>query len=223
MGVNLGPVVNSSHDDAFPSVSRDGLELYFRSNRPGGAGNYDIWMTKRTTRDAAWTEPMNLGPSVNSPADDRGPCLSADGLVLFFHSQRVGGYGSMDLYMTRRASRSGSWGEAVNLGPVINTGGYEEIAQISADGSTLYFDSPRPGGLGGHDVWQVPLIPIVDLNSDGIVDAIDMCIMVDQWGTDDSLCDIGPMPWGDGIVDFQDLIVLAEHLFEEFPPVEPGE
>ncbi len=58
-------------------------------------------------------------------------------------------------------------------------------------------------------------IPIVDLNADGIVDATDMCIMVDHWGTDNSLCDIGPMPWGDGIVDVQDLIVLAEYLFEE--------
>jgi hypothetical protein len=46
---------------------------------------------------------------------------------------------------------------------------------------------------------------------------------VDHWGEDYSLCDIGPMPWGDGIVDVQDLIVLAEHLFEEFPPVEPGQ
>ena len=50
-----------------------------------------------------------------------------------------------------------------------------------------------------------------------------MCIMVDHWGTDDPLCDIGLMPWGDGIVDVQDLIVLAEHLFEEIPPAEPVE
>jgi len=57
--------------------------------------------------------------------------------------------------------------------------------------------------------------PIVDLNGDGIVDSADMCIMVDYWGTDEPLCDIGPMPWGDGIVDVQDLIVLSEHLFEE--------
>jgi len=56
---------------------------------------------------------------------------------------------------------------------------------------------------------------VADLNRDGIVDSADMRIMVDHWGTDEPLCDIGPMPWGDGIVDVQDLIVLAEHLFEE--------
>jgi len=86
----------------------------------------------------------------------------------------------------------------------------------------LYFCSERPGGFGGiwGDIYQARVIPIVDLNGDGIVDALDMCIIVDNWGTDDPLCDIGPTPFGDGIVDVQDLIVLAEHLFEEFPPVE---
>ena len=61
------------------------------------------------------------------------------------------------------------------------------------------------------------VLPIVNFNGDGIVDAADMCIMVDHWGTDYSLCDIGPMSWGDGIVDVEDLEVLAEHLFEEVP------
>jgi hypothetical protein len=56
---------------------------------------------------------------------------------------------------------------------------------------------------------------VADLNRDGIVDSADMRIMVDHWGQDEPLCDIGPMPWGDGIVDIQDLIVLAENLFEE--------
>jgi len=85
----------------------------------------------------------------------------------------------------------------------------------SADGSTLYFESERPGGLGGNDIWQAPILPIVDLNGDGIVDADDMCIMVDHWGTDEAICDIGPMPWGDGVVDVQDLVILAAHLFED--------
>jgi hypothetical protein len=64
-------------------------------------------------------------------------------------------------------------------------------------------------------MWQVSINPVVDLNGDGMVDAADMCIIVDYWGTDEPLCDIGPMPWGDGIVDVEDLKVLAEHLFEQ--------
>ncbi|MHC4433878.1 MAG: hypothetical protein ACYTBS_18710, partial [Planctomycetota bacterium] len=86
----------------------------------------------------------------------------------------------------------------------------ESDASISADGSTLYFTSNRSGGW---DLWQAPIVPIVDFNGDGIVDSADMCIMVDYWGTDETLCDIGPMPWGDGIVDVHDLTILAEHLF----------
>ena len=66
-------------------------------------------------------------------------------------------------------------------------------------------------------------MPIVDFNSDGIVDAADMCNVIDHWDENYPLCDIGPTPLGDGIVDLQDLIVLAEHLFEEFPPTEPVE
>jgi hypothetical protein len=62
--------------------------------------------------------------------------------------------------------------------------------------------------------------PLLDLNNDGVIDALDMCIIVDHWGTDEPLCDVAPAPFGDGFVDVQDLIVLAEHLFEEFPPIE---
>jgi inhibitor of cysteine peptidase len=69
----------------------------------------------------------------------------------------------------------------------------------------------------------VSIAPVVDFNGDAFVDKADVCIMVDHWGTDNRLCDIGPMPWGDGVVDVQDLVVVAEHLFEAFPPVEPIE
>jgi hypothetical protein len=92
--------------------------------------------------------------------------------------------------------------------------GYENgIPNLSSDGSILYFLSSRPGGFGGWDLWQVTITPVVDFNADGIVDSIDICMMVDYWGTDESLYDIAPSPFGDGIVDIQDLIVLAEYLF----------
>jgi hypothetical protein len=81
---------------------------------------------------------------------------------------------------------------------------------------TLYFHSDRSGGYGSQDLWQTEITPIVDLNSDNVVDSTDICIMIDHWGQDYSLCDIGPMPWGDGIVDAEDLKVLAEHLFEDY-------
>jgi hypothetical protein len=133
--------------------------------------------------------------------------------MLFFGSSRPGGSGGHDLWVTTRASVSDPWGEPANLGPTVNSSTFDDSPSISADGSTLSFMSTRPGGVGSYDLWQVSIVPLVDFNGDGIVDCADMCIMVDYWGTDEPLCDIGPMPWGDGVVDVQDLVVLAEHLF----------
>ncbi|MFC1794658.1 hypothetical protein ACFL3Q_13840, partial [Planctomycetota bacterium] len=213
---NLGPTINTSTDDVASSMSFDGLVLYFYSHiRPGGHGLWDIWVSTRPTTNDAWGEPVNLGPTVNSSYSDGSPCISANGLLLFFFSNRPGGFGDRDLYMTRRATIDDDWGIPVNLGPTINTSALDGFATILPDCSTLYFSSDRPGGVGDWDIWQAPINPIVDFNADGIVDSADMCTMVDHWGTDEPLCDIGPMPWGDGIVDVQDLIVLAEHLFEE--------
>ena len=160
---------------------------------------------------------------MNTEASDGAPGISSDGRVLFFSDffgPRPNGQGGSDIWMTMRTTTSDPWGEPMNLGPTINSSANDQGPEISVDGSTLYFFSRRSGGYGDFDLWQVSINPIIDLTSDGIVNADDMSIIVDNWGTDNSLCDIGPMPWGDGIVDVQDLIVLAEHLFEEVPPVE---
>ena len=213
---NLGATVNSSAEEIFPSISADGLQLYFSEwevSRPGGYGGSDMWVTTRDTASDPWGTPVNLGPTVNSLAHDDAPFITADGLALFFSSTRPGTYGSVDIFVTRRATTDDDWDTPVNLGPTVNNSDGSEAPRISADGSTLYFMSNRPGGVGNFDIWQAPIIPIVDFNGDGIVDALDICIMADHWHTDYQLCDIGPMPWGDGIVDVQDLIVLAEHLF----------
>jgi len=216
--VNLGPTVNSWADEICPSISADGLELYFsdyRVTRPGGY--YDLWVTKRPTRDDPWGTPVNLGDTVNSSTLEMSPFISADSLTLLFHSWRPGGVGGKDdIWMTRRATDSDPWCTPVNLGPPINSTFDDYFPSLSANGSTLYFGSNQPGGSGGPDLWQASVIPIVDFNGDGVVDAADMCIMVDHWGDNYSLCDIGPMPWGDGVVDVKDLIVLSEHLLPVF-------
>ena len=219
--VNLGPTVNSWTDEFSPSISVDGMSLYFSSRLPGGADNGEIWVTTRPTVSDPWGEPIFLGPNINSSAWEQDPAISADGLALFFCSTRPpGDWYDEGIWVAARATVSDPWGEPVRLVSPVGIEGREESPVISTDGMVLYFDSNWPGGSGHWDIWQVSIEPVVDLNSDGIVDSEDMCIIVDHWGTDEPLCDIGPMPWGDGIVDVQDLIVLAEHLFEEVPPVE---
>ena len=161
---------------------------------------------------------MNLGPIVNSSASELAPSLSPDGLLLFFCGDspgpiRPGGFGNVDMWVTRRASVSEPWGTPVNLGPIVNSPSLDGLPRISPDGSTLYFSSERPGGFGGDwgDIWQAPIIPIVDFNGDGNVDISDLLIMIDKWGTNETLCDIGPTPLGDGVVDVKDLEVLMSY------------
>jgi len=217
--VNLGSVINSSAHDWPWSISDDGLELYFISMRSGGG---DIYVARRATKGDPWQKPVNLSAVVNSSSWEGFPLILKDGLMLLFSDHqaltpRPGGYGGGDIWMTTRATKHDDWNVPINLGPKINSTAYDGGPKISPDGSTLYFLSKRPGGSGGTfgDIWQAPIIPIVDFNGDGIVDAGDMCTIVDHWGGNDSLCDIGPTPFGDGIVDVQDLIALSKHLFEE--------
>jgi Tol biopolymer transport system component len=211
---NLGSSINTSAHECDPSLSIDGLSLFFDSDRAGGCGSQDLWFTTRANVSDTWNTPTNLGSNVNSSAVDAFPSLSADGLTLFFMSDRTGDY---DLWMTRRTSIGEPWGPAQNLGSAFNSNDVEACPTISFDGRVLYFMSMRPGGIGGmRDLWQVAIDPVVDLNGDAIVDAADMCIIVDNWHTDNLLCDIAPAPLGDGFVDVKDLVVLSEHLFEDY-------
>ena len=207
--VNLGATVNSSSIDWSQSISADGLELFFMSNR---SGDDDIWVTTRATTEDDWGPPVNLGSTVNSPSADATPSISADGRMLFFHSNRPGGLGEWDIWITKRETTDAEWSAPMNLGPPINGSYWDGNPYISADGSTLFFWSTRPGGVGGQDLWQAKILPVVDFNGDGIVDSVDVCMMLDFWHTDEPLYDIAPMPFGDGIVDVKDLVLLAEHL-----------
>jgi hypothetical protein len=136
-------------------------------------------------------------------------------LALFFSSDRPGGMGTYDLWVTTRRSQVAAWSPPVNLGPAINTSYWEGAPSLSPDLKTLYFLSDRPGGLGGYDMYKVPIIPILDFNGDGIVEIGDLLVLIESWGQDDSTTDIGPAPWGDGIVDVQDLEVLMSHWGQE--------
>jgi hypothetical protein len=213
--VNLGPTVNSSARDMGPKTAPDGLTLYFHSMRPGGVGGEDIWVTTRATKDAPWGAPVNLGANVNSMGNDGEATISPDGLALFFNSDRPGGSGNYDLWVTTRPSVRHPWGLPRNLGPSVNSSTIEWCGSISADGTTLYFVSDYPQTWGPCSVYQTTLTPTVDFNGDGKVDGADLRIMVENWGTDEPWCDIGPMPWGDGIVDTQDLLVLSRYVGQE--------
>lgn len=102
---------------------------------------------------STWSEPVNLGAPINSPGGDQSPVLSASGLTLYFTSDRPGGFGGTDLWVSHRASADGPWETPINLGSAINTPDIESGPDLSPDGHLLFFQSNRPGGEGSNDVY----------------------------------------------------------------------
>lgn len=224
---NIGQEVNSSAFDGYPFISIDNLELYFVSYRSGGYGNGDIWVTRRATQYDSWEGSVNLGPTINTIYYETNPLLSQDGLLLFFndHSKGPGqgGYGDADIWMARRATHFDPWEEPVNLGPEVNGPFADVSARLSPDNSTLFFASERPGGYGDYDIWQVPILPVVDFNGDAIVGIEDLMELIEHWGQNEPSVDMGPTPLGDGIVDIKDLEVFMSYWEKENIPEEPEE
>jgi hypothetical protein len=133
-----------------PLLSPDGMQLYIMSNRPGGLGGTDIWVSDWI--DGDWGEPTNLGAPINSPYSDH--CLyfaGADWDVAYWTSTRPGGYGGNDIWMSERID--GVWQEAVNLGANVNSVASEHHSLPSPDGGSLYVTSVRADGLGGEDIF----------------------------------------------------------------------
>lgn len=179
--VNLGPAMNTAGLESGPALSKDGLSLYFHSDRPGGVGGSDIWVSQRQSRDDPWGPPQDLGPTVNSAGSDSVPALSRDGHWLFFASDRPGGYGLADIYASWRphVHDDFDWQAPVNLGPDVNSPFNDNgVGYFANDGGApqLFFGSDRPGGLGNTDLYVSALQPdgtwgpaaaIPELNSTG--------------------------------------------------------
>ncbi|MBC8104350.1 MAG: PD40 domain-containing protein [Cytophagales bacterium] len=154
--VNVGAPVNSADNEANAAMSSDELSLYITSNRAGGLGGTDIWVSQRDCGDCAWGAPVNLGAPINGAGTEAGPRLSIDGHLLFFQSDRPGGQGTIDIYVSRRKNPKDdfSWGDPVNLGPDVNTPLLEQAAsylQSAEDGAgNLYFNR---GPVGLADLY----------------------------------------------------------------------
>ncbi|MEX2232660.1 MAG: hypothetical protein WD824_10895 [Cyclobacteriaceae bacterium] len=162
--VNLGPDVNSSSEDFNPAISRDGLSLYLGSPRPAvGMVGPDLWVSRRTSVEMPWGPAQNLGSTVNMAAvADNGAALSIDGHRLFFHSNRLLGFGGNDLYVSRRRDHRDDfgWEAPVNLGSAINSTANDVGPAYfeDQDGTvSLYFTSNRLGGPGATDVYASTL------------------------------------------------------------------
>jgi len=172
----LVPNVNSPSSEFGPALSKNRRSLYFGSDRPGGSGDIDLWVSQRASVRDAWGPPVNLGASVNTSALENVPYLSQDGHWLFFNSNRPGSIGAQDLWVSyRRDNRNDfGWGKPVNLGPQVNSAVFDGGASLFDNGdededdedgkdgkdddddnapALLFFGSNRPGGPGLVDLY----------------------------------------------------------------------
>ncbi len=159
IGENWGTPINITPDiksdgDYFPCyLSPDGdTLLLFRYDGYSG----DLYLSKFD--NGKWQVPNKLSKNINSKSLETHGCLSADGKTIYFVSDRKGGYGGLDIYKSTFNETLNDWGEAVNLGPEINTALNEETPQISEDGKILYFSSQGHYNMGGFDIFHSSLI-----------------------------------------------------------------
>ncbi len=144
--------INTARNEGAQNISQDGEWLIFTGcNFPDGYGSCDLYISFLT--DAGWSTPENLGPTINTEAWESAPSLSPDKRDLYFASNRVGGLGKSDIYISRR-NPDGTWGQPRNAGPAINTPGNESCPFIHADNQTLYFTSDGHTGYGGDDLFM---------------------------------------------------------------------
>jgi outer membrane protein OmpA-like peptidoglycan-associated protein len=151
---NMGNVVNSDNWDSQPTISSDGSMIIFTSDREGGYGRSDLYITTKN-RFGDWSPPVNLGPVINTPFRDASPYLSPDGRTLYFSSAGHPGFGDADIFKT--TLENGKWTEPVNLGPPLNSSGTDEYFSIGGSGEVGYFASNREGGSGDLDLYSIAI------------------------------------------------------------------
>jgi hypothetical protein len=153
--VNLGAVVNSSSGESGPVLSRDEHYLFFQSNRPGGLGGGDLWVSYRehVHDDFAWQPPVNLGPGVNSPTFEGSGSYFENkrGQAPQLYFSRGPSGGGTDIYVSE-LQPDGTFGPAV-LVPELSSPGFDNRPSVRRDGLELFLFSNEPGGVNQGDLW----------------------------------------------------------------------
>jgi outer membrane protein OmpA-like peptidoglycan-associated protein/tetratricopeptide (TPR) repeat protein len=152
---NLGPLINTDFKETAPSLSPDKRDLYFSSGQAGGYGGMDIWVSHRQP-NGKWGRPVNLGPEINSDADESCPFIHPDNHTLYFNSTGHMGYGMADIFVSRKLA-NGEWEKPENLGYPVNTIDEEGSLVVTADGKTAYYASERGDGRGTLDIYSFRL------------------------------------------------------------------
>lgn len=144
--------VNSEYWEGSASFTADLRTIYFSSERPGGFGGKDLYRATLQP-DSTWGQVLNLGPEINSSADEDAPYIHPTGRILVFSSNGLKSMGGYDFFSADKKGEG--WTMPVNLGYPINTTDDDVFYVLSADGKKGYFSSDRKGGYGMQDLYEV--------------------------------------------------------------------
>ncbi|MGP8214769.1 MAG: hypothetical protein ACLQQ4_04320 [Bacteroidia bacterium] len=151
----LPEVINQKNQHQIAaSITADGSTIYFASDRPGGLGGIDIYVSKKLP-NGGWGVPQNLGPVINTPSNEDFPNISPDGKTLYFSSQGHTGMGGYDIFKANWSDSANQWSSVQNMGYPINTPDDDMNFRIAANGSYGYISQVRKGGYGGLDVYRI--------------------------------------------------------------------
>ncbi|MBL7845465.1 MAG: PD40 domain-containing protein [Cyclobacteriaceae bacterium] len=146
--------LNSKHLETTSSITPDGKTIYFASDRLGGMGGMDIYKIELQA-NGNWSQPINLGPAVNTKDNEDAPFIHPDQKTLFFTSDGHSTMGGRDIFMTKNIN--GSWTRPENMGYPINTTANDNYFTLIADGTRAYFSSDRKGGQGAQDIYYIDM------------------------------------------------------------------
>jgi outer membrane protein OmpA-like peptidoglycan-associated protein len=147
---NLGQAINSPFWDSQPTLSSDGILLFFVSDRPGGSGGTDIYFSRKTRE--GWSKAQNAGSSINTSADEIAPVIAYDNKSFYFSSNRSGGFGGFDIYIT--TFKEGQFSASKLAVEPINSANDDVFYYSVPNSNIAYFSSDRPGGNGGFDIYS---------------------------------------------------------------------
>ena len=145
--------VNTKFWETHCTVTPDGQQMYFTSDRPGGFGKRDIYRVVKLP-NGEWSEPINLGPTINTEEDEDCPFIAVDNKTLYFSSNGKTSMGDFDIFVSVRDDKD-VWSIPINLGYPINSTGDDVFYTTTADGLTGYLTSFRKKGFGEKDIYQI--------------------------------------------------------------------